>query len=234
LPNGPSGGRTALIVAIAASICLSLLPWDIYRLVAWPLMLFSTYAHEMGHGLTARLLGGTFHQFVMTPGGAGLATFSLPSGSTRIGTAIASAGGLVGPAVLAAIFFRMARTPRLAHAALTILAIFGGLSVLLVVRNAFGIAYVLSVAVAALACARFVPARGVQLIVMFLAVQLSMSVYTRSDYLFMETANGTGPSDVAQMAAALFLPYWFWGFVCAGFSALILLWGVRGVLKSTE
>lgn len=231
-PNGTWGGKTALLIAAAASVGIAMLPWDLYRMVAWPLMLFSTFAHEMGHGLTALLLGGTFHEFVMTPDGAGMATFSLDAGSGRIALAIVSAGGLVGPAILAAIYFRMARTPQLAKTALAALAGIGALAILLVVRNGFGMMFVGAVSAIALVIASFLPARINQLVVAFLAVQLSICVYTRSDYLFTESA-GNGPSDVAQMADALLLPYWFWGSICAVFSACILFWGVRGLLRAS-
>ena len=56
------------------------------------------------------------------------------------------------------------------------------------------------------------------------------SVFARGDYLFTpvaETAGGAMPSDVGQIAAALVLPYWFWGAVCGGISVLVLGYGVR-------
>lgn len=225
-------GKIALIIAIAVSVGLTLLPFGLYSLIGWPLMLFSTFAHEMGHGLTALLLGGNFQKFVMSPNGAGTAFFSLPAGSP-VGGAIVAAGGLVGPAVLAAIFFRMSRTPALARMALRILSGFCFLAVLLVVRNGFGVAYALIVGFTSLLLTgKFIPSKVTHFTVVFLAVQLSICVYTRSDYLFTEWAGPGAPSDVAQMAHALFLPYWFWGGVCAAFSALVLLYGVRGLLKA--
>ena len=76
-----------------------------------------------------------------------------------------------------------------------------------------------------------------QVLVLFVGVQLALSVFSRSDYLFTNTAQtamGTQYSDVAQMADALFLPYWFWGIVCGAFSVLVLVWGVRGFLRATR
>ena len=60
----------------------------------------------------------------------------------------------------------------------------------------------------------------------FLAVQLALSVFSRSDYLFTSVARtgaGPMPSDVAQMASALFLPFWFWGAACGALSLAVLL-----------
>ena len=72
-------------------------------------------------------------------------------------------------------------------------------------------------------------ARVAQVALALMAVQLSLSVFSRADYLFTESA-GTGPSDVAQMADALLLPYWFWGFVCGAFSVFVLVVGIRAFL----
>jgi Peptidase M50B-like len=67
-------------------------------------------------------------------------------------------------------------------------------------------------------------------VVVFLAVQLALSVFSRADYLFTKTAanpSGVYPSDVLQMQYVLFLPYWFWGFGCGAFAVMALLYGIR-------
>ena len=74
-----------------------------------------------------------------------------------------------------------------------------------------------------------------QLTVVFLAVQLTLSVFSRSDYLFTDvahTSNGPMPSDVAVMQQALVLPYWFWGGVCALFSVTVLWFGIKRFLRA--
>ena len=68
----------------------------------------------------------------------------------------------------------------------------------------------------------------------FLGIQLSLSVFSRSDYLFTETAitsQGTMPSDVAVIAQALSMPYWFWGTACGVFSVIILLFGLWSYVR---
>lgn len=64
-------GRVAIIVSIA----LVLIAWQIPygRLVIYPLSLLGTYVHEMGHGLTALVLGADFERLVMFPDGSGFA-----------------------------------------------------------------------------------------------------------------------------------------------------------------
>lgn len=71
-----------------------------------------------------------------------------------------------------------------------------------------------------------------QVVLAFMAVQLSLSVFSRGDYLFTEST-GVGPSDVAQMAEALLLPYWFWGIVCGATSVAVLMMGMRSFLRAT-
>jgi hypothetical protein len=74
-----------------------------------------------------------------------------------------------------------------------------------------------------------------QIATVFLAIQLSLSVFSRADYLFTDTARtggGTGPSDVAQIAQELFAPYWFWGGLIGVLSAAILCFGLWSFLRA--
>ena len=177
----------------------------------WPLMLLSTLAHEAGHGLAAVLVGGDF-----------------VSGS-RTARAIISAGGLVGPAMVACGLFFAARTERRARTALGVLAGVLVLAVVLVVRNLFGVAYVLVLSSLLAAMVRFGSAWVARFGLVFLAVQLALSVFSRGDYLFTPVARtgaGDMPSDVAQIADALVLPYWLWGSVCGLISAAVLVFGI--------
>lgn len=226
--TGRSRGSIALLAAIAASVGLTLLPWDIYRVIAWPLMLFSTYAHEMGHGVTAAILGGRFESIVINADGSGQALCGVTG---RISSALVSAGGLVGPAVLGAMMFWAARTRERSKAALSVLAATGFLAVLLVVRNLLGVCFALGLSGLCTCIVLFAPASTWRAVTAFLAVQLSISVYTGKGYLFTDWAGTMGPSDVANMSRALFLPYWFWGLLCAAFSAVVLLVGILSLLR---
>lgn len=79
---------------------------------------------------------------------------------------------------------------------------------LFLVRNAFGLWFTALLAAACFVVALRAP-RLSQGFVVFLAVQLALAVYSRGDYLFTKTAvtaAGAGPSDVAVIAGALFLP----------------------------
>ncbi len=223
--------RLVLGVSIAVTALLYVVPYG--RYFAYPLMLLSTLAHEMGHGIAALLVGGSFERFVMWPDGSGMAVWSgepAPRAAAALRGAAVAAGGLVGPAVAAALAFTFGRTARGARITLAAIAVVLALALLLVVRNLFGAVFVAILLAACLAIARKTSDEIAQLALVFLAVQLALSVFSRGDYLFTpvaETAGGTMPSDVGQIAAALFLPYWFWGAVCGGISVLVLGYGVR-------
>ena len=229
-----SNRRARWVVSSAAilTVVSYFVPYGFY--VVYPMMLLSTYAHEMGHGITALIVGGRFEQFVMFSDGSG-AAHTLSQG--RVPRASIAAGGLGGPAVLAAAMFAAAARARSARIGLWVLA--GGVfaSMLLVVRNLFGWGYLAAlVAVVALIAMRGKPL-VVQSTLAFIAVQLAASVFSRSDYLFTavaNTASGPMPSDVAQMADALLLPYWFWGAVCGAFSLLVLAVGLRVFWRNTS
>lgn len=224
----PAGGaRMVLLVSAALTLALYVVPFG--RFLARPLLLISTLAHEMGHGITALLLGGRFQRLEMWSSGAGVAQIDL-TGFGRIREGLSLAGGLVGPAVAAALCFTLGRTGRGARACLVGLGLLLLAAEVLVVRNAFGLVFAGLLAAGCLwAGTRLAPERA-QWVAVFLAVQLALSVFSRAEYLFTpQASNPTGiyPSDVMRMQQALFLPYWFWGFVCGSFAVLVLLYGLR-------
>ncbi len=218
--------RLVLLLSVGLTALLYLVPYG--EFLAYPMMLLSTLAHEMGHGIAAEIVGGDFKSFKMWADGSGVATWSGSVGPVRRATV--AAGGLLGPAIAAAIAFAVGRTIRGARGALIAAAIILALSLLLVVRNLFGVIFVIIVLSGCLLAARKASGEVAQLVLIFLAVQLALSVFSRGDYLFTkeaQTATGVMPSDVGQMEAALFLPYWIWGLGCGAVSVLVLLYGLK-------
>ncbi len=211
---------------IAGTVALYLVPYG--RYVAYPLLLLSTFAHEMGHGLTALVMGGTFESLVMSADGSGVAYLRIPD--SRLARAATSAGGLVGPAVLAAVFFWLAKRPRTAHVGLMTFGLASLAALVLVVRSPVGWLLVGALGAGSVLLAVKSSARVARVVLAFMAVQLSLSVFSRGDYLFTQST-GVGPSDVAQMADALLLPYWFWGIVCGSISVAVLMIGMRSFLR---
>ncbi len=221
------GTRQFLLVSAAITLALYFVPYG--QILARPLLLLSTLAHEMGHGLTALLLGGRFQSLKMWANGAGVSEMDL-AGFGRIRESLTLAGGLVGPAVAAALCFKLGKTGRGAHLCLLGVGIFLLVAEALVIRNLFGFFFAGVVAAGCLFAGRRLSPQRAQWVVVFLGVQLALSVFSRADYLFtqgVENPSGAFPSDVMRMQTALFLPYWFWGIVCGAFSVMVLIYGVR-------
>jgi hypothetical protein len=225
-PGPVAGAKGVLILSAAATLILYNLPF-LGGILARPLVLLSTVAHELGHGLTALLLGGRFQRFEMWASGAGITEID-STGFGRVRQGLTLAGGLVGPAVAAAVCFFLGRSARGARACLMGLGLLLLAVEIFMVRNLFGFLFVGLVVAACFLAARLGPA-GAQITVVFVGVQLALSVFSRADYLFTRNAvnpSGSFPSDVMRMQEVLFLPYWFWGSLCGAVSVAVLIWGV--------
>jgi len=222
--------RQVLLWSVVLTLLLPRVP--VLSVLAVPLMWLSTVAHELGHGLTALALGGTLERFVIRPDGSGVAFTAAPIGD--VPGALVAAGGLLGPAVVAALWFVLARRPL---AARVCLALFGaGLvaAAVLVADPGFTRGYLGVVGGLCLLVAGFARGGWPQGVLVFLAVQLALSVFVRGDYLFTDVARssaGDMPSDVAAMAAHLGGPFWVWGLVCGLVSLVVLVGGLAWYLR---
>jgi hypothetical protein len=210
-----------LVGAVLATLILFVLPGN--GLIGRPLMWLSTLVHELGHGITAWLTGGEFESFDMWLNGSGLAHCRSRH------HALVCAGGLLGPAIIAAIGFVLARRARVAQVGLLVAA--AVLLILTVLLAGTWLAWVYMPAVAAVLI--FVAARKdpepAQVATVFLSTQMALSVFSRGDYLFVKEATtgaGTFPSDVANMARELGGTYWMWGAIVGLFSVLVLVGGL--------
>jgi hypothetical protein len=210
-----------LVGATAVTALLYLVPW--LRWLAWPLLLLSTVAHEMAHGVAAVFVGGRFEALLMWSDGSGAAAWSAHVG--RLGRAFVAAAGLVGPALAAAGLFIAGRSPKGTKGSLIACGVVLLVADLWVVRTLFGFMFVGLLAAALIVVGVYGRPWLAQSTLVFLAVQLALSVFSRADYLFTATARTAGgpmPSDTARIAEALLLPYWFWG-ACCGLLSLAVL-----------
>jgi hypothetical protein len=224
--------RLALAGSAAVTFALYLIPYGSY--VAYPLLLISTLVHELGHGIAAVMVGADFVEFKMWKDGSGVAMHTVPDSDAA--RAFISAGGLCGPAVAAAAMVSAAQNTTWARYALGAFGAALALALLLVVRNGFGAVFCGVLAAASLVIALRASAQVAQVALLFLAVQLALSVFSRGDYLFKqyaETAQGKMPSDSQQMADAMGGAYWFWGGACAAFSVVMLGFGAYSFWRGT-
>ena len=224
--------KTMIAVVAASFLTLILYVVPFLRFLSYPFMLLSTLMHEMGHGICAILVGGSFESFKMWADGSGVA--SITTSEYSASRALVAAAGLLGPPFVAAVFFSQVKSQNRTRFLLASFAIVLVLSIMLVVRNLFGVFFVGIISALLFYFSLGNGKKYAQVASAFLATQLALSVFSRSDYLFTKTATtsaGDMPSDVAQIADALFLPYWFWGGVCGLFSVLVLVLGIRRIFK---
>jgi hypothetical protein len=148
--------------------------------------------------------------------------------------AIILAGGLVGPSIAAAGLFWSARG---SDRRLRVMATALGVALLgigfLKARSIWALIFTVGLGPLLLLASQRLSRGKLEAAVVFIAVQLGISVFTRADYLFARWAGPGVPSDVVQMSEQLLLPYWFWGIVCGAVSLVVLFWGFRCYTKET-
>lgn len=224
--------RTVWSIVLAIALTLALYHIPGLQLAAWPLLLFSTAVHELGHGFSAALLGGDLQSLTLWPDASGVAQYSGRFSALTLATI--AAAGLLGPAVAAFVLLASGRTAGLSRMALVGFAVVFAVTAVLFAGSAFTIGLCAAFALIAGLLAWRGNDHIVQIVNLFLAVQMSLAVFSRSDYLFTasaETGAGRMPSDVAQIASALWLPFWFWGGLIAVLSVALLLAGIVVLMR---
>ncbi|CAD0232251.1 conserved membrane hypothetical protein [Planktothrix agardhii] len=215
-------GLTWLIVAAIVTIILWQLPWGSY--ILYPFSILATWFHEMGHGLTAILLGGNFYKLLMFPDGSGIAYNSVSFGG-RIGRALVVMGGPMGPAFAGGLLILSSRRYKTARWCLIALGSVMLLSVLLWIRTWFGAVAMSLWGLFVLLIAFKTPQEIQAGMVQFLGVQAIVSTYHQKEYLFGQSSvNINGQqlvSDTGKIAEYLFLPHWFWATLIIIISSLI-------------
>lgn len=228
--NVPGHSRRLLILAALFTLVVWQLPFG--DLILYPLTLLATYAHEMGHGITALAVGGHFESLSMFPDGSGLAAWTGDVG--RLGRAAVAAGGLLGPSVAGALLLIVSRKAARAPFLLFGIGLIMLASVALFVRNGFGILFILSVAAVLITVARSWP-RLAPFTVQLIGVQLTLALFRDVNYMFSAGGMVGGKahaSDSAAISQALIGPYWLWGGLVALTAAACLLIGLRIALRA--
>lgn len=204
------------------------------NLVLYPFTILGTWFHEMAHGIMALLLGGNFHQLEIYSDGSGLAMHSGDLFFGGIGRAFVAAAGPVGPTISGSIMLLSSKDQRSTKTALFILSFLLMLTPFIWIRSLFGFLIILGIGLIVM----FISLKGSngvkRLTLQFLAIQSFVSSYMSIGYLFSSggVVNGTlFMSDTAQIAANLFLPYWFWAILIICFSVSLIFLSFKKVFK---
>ena len=200
-----------LVVAGLVVTMLPALPFGAYLI--YPFAILTTWFHEMGHGLTAMLLGQHFEQLMIFPNGSGLAESQVSGEASRFTHAAIAAGGPIAPSAVGALLIVASAHPKAWRPVLWLSAAVILGSVLIWVRSLTGL-WVLPLVAAILALIAWRASPGfARFSLQFLGVLGAMSMLRDFNYLFTEQGMVDGRpmmSDTGQIEAALGLPHWFW------------------------
>jgi hypothetical protein len=200
-----------LLIAIVVLLVLANVPYG--RMVLYPFALFSTWVHEMCHGMAALVLGGEIEWLKIYPDTSGLARTRRPDNA--LATAFVASAGYVGTAVVGALMLAARRIERVGQMGASA---FGGLmllSVLLWVRNPFGVFALAAIGGLLVAAGIKLKGETASGLYAFLAATCSLNAFTNiKDLLGAGTMRVGGEvvnhSDANTVADALLLPSWFW------------------------
>jgi len=223
------------ILSIAAGIFLLLQLPDLAHL-QYPFRLLGTWFHEMGHGLTAILVGGEFKYLEIYQNGGGVAYSTVTNRFFSISTAraLTAAGGLLGPAIAGAILIISAKSTKYASILLKALTGVIILSLLLWIRSTWGIIILTAFAVGFIII-MFLKNKKIETItVLFLGLQCVLSTFLQFNYLFTKQFERHGvimTSDTENIAANSFGTYWMWGLIIFIISGVLLWKSIRFYLR---
>lgn len=216
--------RRALIVALVVSLVVgNLVPFG--GLLLYPFTLMATWVHEMGHGLTALVLGGNFARLEIFWDASGLAhAFATPE---RHG--FVSVGGLLAPPLVGAAVLGLSRGPRRSRIVLAAFATAMVISLLVWVRSFAGWISLPLVAALLFAFVRWASPRELMFLAQFIGLRLAFDTVTRIDYVFTDRAVVDGVerlSDIANVATSWGGPRFFWSLFVAGISFALVAAGL--------
>jgi hypothetical protein len=210
-------------VAIAVSLIVSLTPWALPLL--YPFKLFTTWVHETSHALMTVLVGGRVTAVTIDPDTSGLTHGLVPA--SRAARGLVASAGYLGAALVGCLLMAATRVERRARAILYGVGAFMLLTVVVWMRNVFGVVVVLAWGLALVTMARRRMANALRFLLSLLAVQVALNSVYDIRVLFLVN----GPSDAATMARLFLLPASFWAATWMLMSVAMLgwtLWSTRG------
>lgn len=173
-----------LLQAIVAMVVLMNLPGPLAKLsyILYPFKIFSTWIHELSHGMAAIFVGGGISKLLIYPDTSGLA-WTWTDGSSWKRGFVASAG-YTGTAVLGMILLLFRRTHR--GPTFGTIGLGAGiiLSCILYVRNTFALVFLPILALIFILCAWKLKAKQVGYLYSFLAATCSFNAVDNISELF--------------------------------------------------
>lgn len=226
------------IITLSVLALLTIIVWNIPggMLILYPFTILGTWFHEMAHGLTALLFGGSFLRLELNSDGSGVAYFTGPLLFGNIGSAAVAMAGPIGPTIAGASFLIASVKNKPTTYLLYFLAFALIISTIIWVRSVFGVITTLSFGLAI----AFITAKGTEnakkITLQFLGLQAIISVYQSLGYLFSQGGvieGRTFVSDTGVVQNNLFLPYWFWACLIIAISIFAIFKSVKYIIKES-
>ena len=199
-----------LLLSVAALVVLLNVPFGSY--VLYPFALFSTWIHELCHGLAALAIGGEVERLQIFADTSGLALTRSPRG--RLSTAVVASAGYLGTSAVGALLLAQRHRKSAGRLGVPLLGAAMLASALVWVRNPFGFAVVVLLGVALIALGRALKRETASWLFTFLAATICLNAIGSIRTLFgselVVDGRRVGSSDAHTVAEALFLPAWFW------------------------
>lgn len=226
-----------LIAIILLILNLILIQIPIGRLIIYPFVILSTWFHEMGHGLSALILGGSFSKIEIFPDGSGIAYITTNNYLGNIGTAIIALSGPLFPPIIGSIMIASSKKDNLARLLLFLTSIFLFFSTIVWVRSTFGFLFLLLISIIIFAISISKKQSLHFYTLLFIGIQAMISVYLSLGYLFSSTGEvnqSSLSSDTQIVAQNLFLPNWFWALFIISFTIVLLYLSLKSLAKETK
>lgn len=188
-----------LLITLLIIICMNI---PFVKWVLYPFSIFSTFIHELCHGLAAVLAGGSISKLLIFSDTSGLAYTSVPSSDRR---GFVASAGYQGTAVIGCLLLIFRRTKRGPRSGTMAVAIMMMLSVLLWIRNWFGALFIFVMGLLLAAAAWFLPSYWMRNLYTGLTATCSMNAITHVHNLFgsNQMVNGEPSSTDAHTMAEL-------------------------------
>ncbi len=229
--------RNSFFAVVGISILVFLL-WQLpyFGIIQYPLMLLGTWFHEMGHGLTALLVGGKFLYLEIYENGGGVAVSDVSSSYLPypFARSLTAAGGLLGPAIAGAILITSSKHSNSTKITLWILIMIMVISLCIWIKSLIAL-IVLSLFVIILFFIAILKMQKLKsFTLLFLGTQCVLSTYLQTGYLFTKQFERDGQiqySDTQMIAAHLPGTYWMWAILILVFTIYLLYKSYRYYLK---
>uniref|UniRef100_A0A7S2I834 Uncharacterized protein n=1 Tax=Helicotheca tamesis TaxID=374047 RepID=A0A7S2I834_9STRA len=221
-----------LLRAIAFIIILLNLPYVEFLL--YPFLLFSTWIHEMCHGIAALFIGGRVEWLNVYPNGSGLAYTLIPVG--KFNSAFVAGAGYQGTAVAGGIMLSFRRTIRGPRWGCVLIGLVMLLSCAVWMRNVFGLAVFLPMGVGLALAGWCLPKFWIGELYALVAATTCLNAITSVHVLFGTTEANVGgvtrKSDATTMEDLFLIPYWVWATIWLLLAFVMTMVGIILVVDS--